>query len=87
MNYIKVFCLFWYDFIVGDDWVIAAGVIIALFGISRLIRVGINAWWLMPGAVVILLAISLWRLTHKSIRRRPTSRPTARRKQPSVTPP
>jgi hypothetical protein len=74
MNYIKVFCLFWYDFIVGDDWVIAAGVIIALFGISRLIRIGINAWWLMPGAVVILLAISLWRLTQKSSRRRPTSR-------------
>ena len=66
MNYIKVFCLFWYDFIVGDDWVIAAGVIIALFGINRLMRVGINAWWLMPGAVAILLAISLWRLTRQS---------------------
>jgi hypothetical protein len=69
MNYFKGFCLFWYDFIVGDDWVIAAGVIVALFAVRQLMRVGINAWWLMPFAVVILLATSLWRLTRKSARR------------------
>ena len=26
MNFIKRFLAFWYDFIVGDDWVVAAGV-------------------------------------------------------------
>jgi hypothetical protein len=65
MGYIKAFFLFWYDFIVGDDWVVAVGVVLALFGTYRLVRSGVNAWWLMPVAVVVLLAISLWRLTRR----------------------
>jgi membrane protein implicated in regulation of membrane protease activity len=63
MKYINAFVLFWYDFIVGDDWVIAVGVVLALVGTYQLTRSGVNAWWLMPFAVVVLLAISLWRLT------------------------
>jgi hypothetical protein len=62
-RYLKAFLLFWYDFIVGDDWVIAAGVIFALAATDRLVRAGLNAWWLMPISVVALLALSLWRLT------------------------
>jgi hypothetical protein len=30
MRFIKSFGQFWYDFIVGDDWKIAVGVVIAL---------------------------------------------------------
>lgn len=30
MRYIKAFGQFWYDFIVGDDWKIAAAVVITL---------------------------------------------------------
>jgi hypothetical protein len=67
VRYLKAFLLFWYDFIVGDDWVIAGGVVLALVVTDRLARTSINAWWLTPIAVVLLLAISLWRLT----RRRP----------------
>lgn len=63
MRALKAFFLFWYDFVVGDDWVIAVGVVLALFGTDRLVRAGFNAWWLMPAAVVGLLALSLWRLT------------------------
>lgn len=63
MRYIKAFLLFWYDFIVGDDWVIAVGVVLGLFATHRLAHADVNAWWLMPIAVVLLLAISLWRLT------------------------
>ena len=66
MKHIKAFFLFWYDFIVGDDWVVAVGIILALFGTDRLLRFGVNAWWLMPVGVVVLLAISLWRLTGRS---------------------
>ncbi len=65
MHFIKQFALFWYDFIVGDDWVIAAGVVIALIVTAILVRNQINAWWLMLVAVVILLAISLLRETRK----------------------
>jgi hypothetical protein len=30
MKFLKEFGAFWYDFIIGDDWKIAAGVVIAL---------------------------------------------------------
>jgi hypothetical protein len=30
MTYVKAFGRFWYDFIVGEDWRIAAGVAVAL---------------------------------------------------------
>ena len=30
MKYVKAFGLFWWNFIVGDDWTVAAGVALAL---------------------------------------------------------
>lgn len=57
---------FWYDFIVGDDWVVAVGVVAALGLAALLARNGVAAWWLMPLAVVVLLLASLWRATAKS---------------------
>ena len=61
MRYLQSFLLFWYDFIIGDDWVIAAGVVLTLFVLAFLAGRDLNAWWLMPVAVVGLLAASLWR--------------------------
>ncbi|MCU4185510.1 hypothetical protein K6U06_14145 [Acidiferrimicrobium sp. IK] len=58
---LKAFGAFWYDFIVGDDWRVAVGVVIALavtYGVSR---TSVPAWWLVPVAVVVLLPFSLWR--------------------------
>jgi hypothetical protein len=50
-----------WDFIVGDDWVTAVGVVAAL-GITALIAgAGVAAWWVMPAAVLGLLALSLRR--------------------------
>ena len=66
MRYLKSFRLFWYDFIVGDDWMIAAGVVLALVASALLARRDLNAWWLMPVAVVVLLLVSLWRETRHS---------------------
>jgi len=63
MSALKRFGLFWYDFIVGDDWMIAVGVVGALALAAALARRGVAAWWLMPVAVVIVLALSLWRAT------------------------
>ena len=52
MRWITQFVAFWYDFIVGDDWVVAAGVVVALALSAVLARSGIQAWWVMLIAVI-----------------------------------
>ncbi|WP_405133077.1 hypothetical protein [Nocardia sp. NBC_01388] len=61
MNLVKAFFAFWYDFIVGDDWVAAAGVVIGLVITAGLARVGVNAWWLLPILVAVVFGFSLRR--------------------------
>jgi hypothetical protein len=51
-----------WDFVVGDDWRTALGVVVA-FGITAVVASsGIAAWWVMPVAVPLLLFASLWRV-------------------------
>jgi hypothetical protein len=47
---------FWWDFVVGDDWVAAAGVIVGLA-----LTVALAAWWVLPIAVAIVLTMSVFR--------------------------
>jgi hypothetical protein len=54
---------FWWEFVVGDDWRIAAGVAAALGLCALLVHESIAAWWLLPLAVLALLAESLRRAT------------------------
>ena len=61
MRRLKAFGAFWWDFIVGDDWVLAAGVVAALAVTWFLTHRDISAWWLLPLAVVALLVLSLRR--------------------------
>ena len=63
---VRAFAAFWWDFIVGDDWRIAAGVIVALAATAALAAAGVPAWWLLPPAVAALLALSLRRATRPS---------------------
>ncbi len=50
-----------WEFVVGDDWLTALGVAVAL-GLTALVAgAGTPAWWIMPLAVVALLALSLRR--------------------------
>jgi len=53
---------FWYDFIVGDDWTIAAAVVVALVVTNLLVRAHIVSWWLLPVAVIVFLGASLRRV-------------------------
>jgi tryptophan-rich sensory protein len=63
---LKAFGAFWYDFVVGDDWRVAAGVAIAL-GITLAVSESTSAtWWIVPVAVVLLLPYSLWRATRRT---------------------
>jgi hypothetical protein len=50
-----------YNFIVGDDWTVAAAVGIGLILTGALNRNHILAWWLIPVIVVLMLGISLRR--------------------------
>jgi hypothetical protein len=63
MRLVRSFLHFWYDFIVGDDPTIAAGVVVALGATAVLAHYGAPAWWLLPVAVFVLLAVSLARAT------------------------
>jgi hypothetical protein len=52
---------FLYDFVVGDDWTMAAAVAIGLIVSAVLNANHVAAWWLMPMIVVLALGISLRR--------------------------
>jgi hypothetical protein len=57
--------MFWYDFIVGDDWRVALGVVAALAVTFGLSLAGVPAWWVLPAALAVLLPVSLWRATRR----------------------
>ena len=61
---------FLYEFLVGDDWRIAAGVAVALTATALL-----EWWWVLPLAVAALLALSVSRFAW---RRRTSTRTTTR---------
>lgn len=55
------FLRFLWEFVVGDDPVIAACVIVSL-GLTALVAgAGVSAWWIVPVAVVGVLGVSVWR--------------------------
>ena len=61
MRYLRSFGRFWWNFIVGDDWRSAALLAVALFGTWLLVQAGVDAWWVLPPAVALILADSLRR--------------------------
>lgn len=50
-----------YEFVAGDDWLIAVGALAAIGCTAALAHNGVNAWWLLPLAVVGLLGLGLHR--------------------------
>ena len=61
MKWLKTFGAFWYDFIVGDDWTIAVGVVLAVGATSLVHAIGIAAWPVVPVSVALMLTTSVWR--------------------------
>jgi hypothetical protein len=61
MSKLRAFGAFWYDFLVGDDWRVALGVVVSLAACAGLVKAGVDAWWLLPVAVAVLLGLSLRR--------------------------
>jgi hypothetical protein len=61
------FARFWWDFIVGDDWHVAAGIALSLGTTAVLAATSAPAWWALPLGVAIVLWLSL-----RSVARRQT---------------
>ncbi|GLW10036.1 hypothetical protein Misp01_51650 [Microtetraspora sp. NBRC 13810] len=58
MRYVKGFGRFWYDFIIGDDWKIAAAVVLSLavtlgVTLSGLVTLGVGT---VVGGVLLLVS-------------------------------
>ena len=59
---LRAFGAFWYDFIIGDDWRVAVGVVLAFvatFAMSRWTTA--PTWWIVPAVVAVLLPLSIRR--------------------------
>ena len=72
---LRAFGAFWYDFIIGDDWLVAAGVVVGLAGTYGLNKAGVTAWWLAPLLIAVLLPVSLSRAASGSLLPRRTPGP------------
>jgi hypothetical protein len=61
---LRGFAAFCYDFFVGDDWRLAAGVVLGLSLLSLLVHAFHGQqWWLLPAVVAITLVASLTHAT------------------------
>ena len=58
----KRFALFWWDFVVGDDWRVAVGIVLALGLTAVLATTWATAWIVLPLAVAAVLWMSLRRV-------------------------
>jgi hypothetical protein len=58
-----------WTFVVGDDWRTAVGVALALGVTAIVASTDVAAWWVMPPAVLVLLALSLRRAARGASRR------------------
>ena len=65
MRRAKAVLQFMWDFVIGDDWRIAAGVVLALGATSLASNKSGSVWWILPAAVAVLLALSVWAAARK----------------------
>lgn len=61
MKWLGRFGHFWWEFVIGDDWLVAALVVVAVGATGALAAANIAAWWLLPLAVPLVLWLSLRR--------------------------
>ena len=61
VGWLRGFGRFWYGFIIGDDWRVAATVAVALVVTWLLHAVAVAAWWLPPLAAMGVVGVSLRR--------------------------
>lgn len=63
MRRVRLFLAGVWNFIVGDDWRIALGVALGLGATALVAAANVAAWWVMPLAVLVLIASPIRRAT------------------------
>jgi large-conductance mechanosensitive channel len=58
---LRAAAMFVWDFVVGDDWRLAVGVVVGLALTALVASSGVVAWWVLPAVVGVLLTLSVWR--------------------------
>ncbi len=62
MSFLRAFGLFWYRFLIGDDWIgaliIACGLAATFITLNEL---RVNAYWLLPLVLLVSVTLSLYR--------------------------
>jgi len=61
VSYLGRFGRFAWEFVVGDDPALALAAGAALGVTAVLVHVGVDAWWFLPVAIVVLLASAVLR--------------------------
>lgn len=61
MGRLRALGVFLYEFVIGDDPLIAAAVVVGLGATAALSSAGISAWWTLPAAVGAVLSFSVRR--------------------------
>jgi hypothetical protein len=59
VSYLRRFGRFWWEFLVGDNLPLALGAGAAIAVTALLVDEGVNAWWLLPVAILALLSASV----------------------------
>ena len=54
-------CRFLWEFVVGDDWRIAVGVVVGLAVTALVAGTSVAAWWILPVVTAGVLVGSVWR--------------------------
>ena len=72
VSWVVGFVKFWYGFIIGDDWTMAAAVAVGLAVTALLHAKGVGIWWLVPLIVIVVVGFDLERASRRA---RPLERP------------
>ena len=63
MRRARAFARFWYDFVIGEDWTVAAAVVAGLAVTAAIAHHHMTSWIILPAVATAVLGASVWRAT------------------------
>jgi len=73
MRFVKGFFAFWYDFIVGDDWRIAAGVVLLVVLGGLAARAEVSSTLIVVAIGLAIIGLTFGSILQEARRRRDTT--------------